>query len=411
MSFAQFDKAFGGDLVKEANAYRREAAFNQSVGCYTYQYSAEKAREMGFYPDEKELRKREERMLAKIRAEAWSHGRAQIHEWQQDRLNRIKAHAADSWHVDEYFRQHGVDIDGPYAPSAQKAFQVVPGELSVFPFFWDTQIVEGILAIPLLDVLIMDTVTVGSGTAVHPVMSEQELDRTMGEVGEFSSFQELNIVSTEVTIHLKKYGGIVTVSDETMRRQRVPVFARGIARIGRQIGIHMTDFALTIAIDGDGSLGGSNGAPTIGANAAVAGSPSYTDFVKNDMSFQIGYEPTDRILGRAGITNMLQIPEFKDPLAGFKFQSQGVLPEVLGLQTHRWDSAKSTSWSNAGVLGDSVKMLTIQRQRALIMYQEGGLSTESFRDPKSEATGVKTSWYLGFAQWDPKAIAVGTGYA
>ena len=143
--------------------------------------------------------------------------------------------------------------------------------------------------------------------------------------------------------------------------------------------------------------------------AAVAGSPGYTDYVTNDLNFNIGYEPTDRVLTRAGIIKALGVPEFKDPLAGFKFQNAGVYPEIFGLMTHRWDSTGSSSWSTA--TGTGTSMLTVQRQRASILYQEGGLSTESDRSALSESTIVKTTWYLIPAVWDRDAVRLGTGFA
>lgn len=398
MSFAAFVEDFDGGMHQEALNYK-DAEGRQ---CMSYQYAAAKARECGFYPDEAVRKKRQEQYLRKLK----------VPEWAENRAQRVKAYADDTWFLQEYFKQYKVDITNPcsdFEPDALKAFQVVPAELTVFPFFWDTQIVEGILAVPLLDVLIMDTVTVASGTAVHAVMNETLQDRQMGETGEFASFQEVNISSTESTLRLKKFGGLITVSDEAMRRQRVPVFARGIARIGRQIGVDMTDLAIDILLNGDGTYGGTGAAATAVA-AAVAGTPTYTDYVKLFMNFNIGYEPTDLVLGRNAIQLLLQIPEFKDPLAGFKFQNQAILPEAFGLMTHRWDSSGSTTWS-AGVAGDSTRALVVQRQRALIMYQEGGLSTESDRDVKSESTVVKTSWYLIFAIWDGDARRVGTGFA
>lgn len=406
--FANFKKEFEDGLYHQAQAYKTPAPedWRQSK-VMSYEYAAAKARELGFYPEEKEARRREQLMLK-------AYG---VPEWATEKQRRVCAHVRDSWWLEEYFRQHKVEMEGPTAPSlgaaldatTSKAFSVVPAELTVFPFFWDTQIVEGILAVPLLDVLVMDTVTVASGTAVHAVMNETLTDRQMGETGEFASYQEVNITSTESPLRLKKFGGAVTISDEAMRRQRIPVFARGIARIGRQIGIDMTDLAIDVLINGDTTYGGINGAATTVATA-VPGSPTYADYVTLTMNFDIGYEPTDAVLTRNGLIKLLNIPQFQDPLSGFKFQSQGVLPEAFGLQTHRWDSAGSTSW-NSGAVGTGTSLLMVQRQRALILYQEGGLSTESDRDPRSESTFVKTSWYLIFGKWDSNAVRLGTGYA
>lgn len=410
MPFAQFVKEFDDGMYQAAKSWRSEGPPEEGGGasCMSYEFAAAQARQQGFYPDEKVRLKRQDEHLQRLK----------VPEWAILRRARVKAYADDTWFLQEYFKQapklkggEGFDIFNPLsdlAPSAAKAFQVVPAELTVFPYFWDTQIVEGILAVPLLDVFLMDTVTVASGTAVHAVMNETVLDRTMGETGEFATYQEVNITSSESTIRLKKFGGMVTISDEAMRRQRIPIFARGIARIGRQIGISMTDLCIDILINGDSTYGGANGAATT-VPTGVSGSPTYTDYVTADMSFNIGYEPTDRVLTRAGITKSLGVPEFKDPLAGFKFQNQGVYPEIFGLMTHRWDSTGSSSWSSG--LGTGSSMLVLQRQRALILYQEGGLVTESDRSVMSESTVVKTSWYLLPAIWDRDAVRVGIGFA
>ncbi len=378
---------------------------DEQRGCMSYQFAAARAREQGFYPEEATLQKREQQYLKKFA----------VPEWAEDRARKVKAHARASWCIEEYFRQHKVQMEGPLADSVEKAFQVVPGELTVFPFYWDTQIVEGILAMPLLDVLVMDTITVGSGTAVHAVMNETLTDRQMGETGEFATMQEVNITSSETAVKLKKFGGLVTVSDEAMRRQRIPVFSRGIARVGRQIGIDMTDLAVDIVINGDLVYGGlndslANQSPSQSVAAAVAGSPTYSDYVNVYMTFPIGYEASDGILTRSGIKKMLNVPEFKDPLAGFKFQNQAILPEAFGLGTHRWDSAGSSTW-NPSTVGTGTSYLVVQRQRALILYQEGGLVTESDRDVRAQSTVVSTSWYLIFSVWDRLAAVVGTGFA
>lgn len=396
------------DMYQAAKAYRDE----EKRGMHPFSFAAASMRAEGIGPDDATLAKRHAAYIDRLKVPEWS-------EW---RRARVKALAEDTWYLEEYFRQaprvknphmtEQIDIFAPtadLAPDSLKAFQVTPAELTVFPFFWDTQIVEGILAVPLLDVLLMDTVTVASGTAVHAVMNETLVDRQMGETGEFASYQEVNISSSESTLRLKKFGGVVTISDEAMRRQRIPVFARGIARIGRQIGIDVTDFVLDTILNGDTSLGGANSTATQVA-AAVAGTPTYTDYVTNDMNFDIGYEPTDRVLSRAGIIKALTIPEFKDPLAGFKFQSTGIYPEIFGLMTHRWDSAGSTTW-NSGATGTGTNMLTLQRQRAAILYQEGGLVTESDRTPMSESTIVKTSWYLAPGVWDRNSVRWGTGFS
>jgi hypothetical protein len=400
---------FHSDLYQEAKSWRDPKGNN----CHPMSWLAEYMRGKGIGPTDKELEKRQNHYLRELR----------VPEYALERERTVKAFAEDSWYMDRLFTAAKVPAYSSLAPEAGEVF--APGMspidkafgvstlLTVFPFFWDTQIQEGILAVPLLDVLIMDTTTVNAGTAVHALLNETVADRSPGETAEFGTFQEINVSVTEDTIKLRKFGSIVNISDEAMRRMRVPVFARFIARHGRQIGIDMTSFAIDVTINGDVAQGGSLGAaPVPAATPAVSGSPSYSDWVNMMTDFQIGYEPTDFLYTKAGLRKSLTVPEFKDPLAGFKFQNSAVLPEIMGLQPHRWDDDKSTTWNpTTGSPGTGTGVLMVQRNRSLQLYQDGGLSTESDRVINGEFTQLKTSWILGFAKWDIQAARFSTGWA
>jgi hypothetical protein len=398
MSMKGFSASFTGDMYSEARKYKNE----NGDKCTALQFMAWQAAKEGVFPEDADLDRATKALIDEHR----------IPEWATKRRAKCRELAAQKWVMDSYFKEYGIDSSSEYADTVEKAFQVVPAELTVFPFFWDTIIIESILAVPLLDIFVADTVTVNSGTAVHAQMNETLADRTIGETGEFSTFYEVNVTSTESTVKLKKFGAQVTVSDEAMRRQRIPVFARGFARYGRQIGIDMTDLALDTLLNGDTAYGGING-PAVSAGAAAAtGSPVYSDYVQLFMNFNIGYEPTDLVLTRNSFIKLLSIPQFQDPLAGFKFQSTAILPEMFGLMPHRWDATRSTGtggWNQTATIGQGGTALCLQRGRALIMYQEGGLATESIRDPREQATVVTTSWYLIFAYADHDAVRTMTG--
>jgi hypothetical protein len=413
---------FHDGMYMEAKSWRDPET---GANCQPVSWLAAQLRAKGVGPEDQELSKRQAHYLREFR----------VPEWALDRTAEVKAFAEDSWYLERIMQAANVPMRGRLAPEAGDAFTrsgpridpaFLPGEgmgqkafgvstlLTVFPFFWDTQIQEGILAVPLLDILVMDTTTVNSGTAVHPLLNETVADRSPGETTEFGTFQEIFVSVTEDPIKLRKFGSLINLSDEAMRRMRVPVFSRFIARHGRQIGIDMTSFAIDVTINGDVAQGGTLGAtPTISPTVpAIAGSPTYADWVGMLTDFKIGYEPTDFIFTKAGLRKLLVIPQFEDPLAGFKFQNQGVLPEVMGLMPHRWDDNKSSTWNPDTVnQGTGTGVLMVQRNRSLQMYQDGGLSTESDRIINGEYTQLKTSWILGFAVWDRESARFSTGWA
>lgn len=399
MSMSTFIKSFDDGMYPEAKNWRDPET---DTKCTTTQYYAAKARENGAYPDEKVAKQREEHYLRQFRVpeDCW--------DGLTDRAVKIKAFARDSWAIEAAMRDLGMKTRGPMADDVNKAFGTSLA-LSIFPFFWDTAIQEGIMANPLLDLLVMETKNVTTGTAVHAYMAETEADRTVGEVGEFTSFPEVYVVASESTVKLKKFGGIIHYSDESMRRMRIPVFQRGVARIGRQIGIRMTDFALDVLINGDTQVGGAFGAATTVA-ATAAGFPTYGDWVSLATDFPIGYEPTDFIFSKAGLRKALNVPEFKDPLAGFAFQSTAVLPQIMGMAPHRWDSAYTGSPFNT-VTGNATSVVMFERGLALTMYTDGGVNSESERHIDGGWTKFATSWWLTFGKWDVNAVRVGTGFA
>jgi len=403
---------FHNDLYLQAKG-RRDARGNN---CMPVSWLGAYLRERGIGPEDKDLAKRQEQYLKKFA----------VPEWAEDRRQTVKAFAEDTWYLDEIFKVSKVPQYGPLAPQAGDVFASGPNVvdkafgvstlLSVFQFFWDTQIQEGILAVPLLDVLVMETQTINSGTAVHALLNETVADRSPGETAEFGTFQEINVSVTEDAIKLRKFGSIVNISDEAIRRMRLPVLARFIARHGRQIGIDMTSFALDVTLNGDIAQGGTFGAaPTpTPTTPNVSGSPTYSDWVNMISDFPIGYEPTDFIFTRAGLRKLLTIAQFEDPLAGFRFQTAGLqgLPEVFGLMPHRWDDNKSTTWNpDQTNIGTGTGVLMVQRNRSLSMFTDGGLMTESDRVINGQYTQLATSWLLGFSIWDRAAARFSTGWA
>lgn len=354
------------------------------------QYFAAKAEEAGIAPDDKELAKREEHYLRKFTVPGL---------YMADRERKIKEYARDTYAV-EAVMEHELkcSIKGPDAPTVQKAFTVSTVQ-AVFPIFYDTVVVAGLLAQPLLDRLVAMTTQVNSGTADHVLLNENTWDRSTGEIGEWTRFPELSISATNAPIKLRKWGGVLKASDEAIRRARLPIFQRGLERIGRQLANDLTDFVLDVILLGDGNAGASPSQAT-----AVSGSPAYSDMIATQLKFPIGYQPTDIVASGTVWNKLLNFPEFKDPLAGFRFQGSGVPPTPLGMNLWRWDSLASSGWA-------TTKILMLESERACVLYQEGGVTSEAERVVNGQWSSVTTSLYAGPAILDTNARVVGTGWS
>ena len=364
----------------------------------TLRFFAHEANKAGIVPEPKELQDHTDYWMRYLRADPKN-----LNHWL-----KVKRFAADNWALERVMEEAGVVARGPEAPSveiARKQFVTSTTQV-IFPFFYDTNIQAGILAQPLLDRLVVETQMVTSGTADHAEMSEAAFERSTAEGGEGTVGRMVTIKARNRAITLRKFISNALASYEAMRRQRIDVFARGIQRVGEAFAILLTDYALDVLINGDGTTP-SNAAGTTATG--ISGSPVYADVIALQLAFSQGYMP-DMIVANGGATgslsDLLNMVEFKDPQAGFTFQRTGAYPTPLGMDLVRWDltgNIDATSWS-------ATRILMLQTNLALMAYTEGGLMTESQRIIDDQWEKIVTSMWIGFGVWDSASRRVGTGW-
>jgi hypothetical protein len=361
---------------------------NSEYGSEPLQYLAMKAYEAGIAPSDKELATREQHYLRKFN----------IDDSQPSRVRKAKQYAHDLYALEKVFEHFGVPIDDPES-TVDKAFTISTLR-AVFPEFYDSLIVAGILAMPLLDVLVSHSETSNRTVFDHITLNETAADRSTSLAGEFTTFSETNITLANAPVKVKKFGQALKSSDEAMQNASLPVFQRTLERIGMQLMIDITDFALDVLLLGDGNSGAASATA-----AAVSGAPTFADWTSLIYAFAIGYQPSDFIATSNALTKLVTtIPEFKDPFAWSRpFQVSGVPPSVFGLNPHRWDSQGSSNWA-------TTKVLVIQRDRCLAQYNNGGLKSEQDRIINGQWALVTTSLSTAFAIWDPASRRLGTGF-
>lgn len=380
-----------GDPAKfhrDIQGWRSDEAEDLAVS--TVRYFGELARSEGVYPEETERKFWEDFWMKKLK----------VHQkfFEPRREFRVREFASDWWALMKVFEDQGSPA-WPMQPNAsvQKAFTTNTLQ-SVFPLFFDTNIVAGILANPVLDRLVMESIPINSHTATHLKMTESDADATMGEAGEGTTFVQLIVKEAERTVKLKKFGGEIMWTYEVMRLQRLNVLALSLQRIGRRYTQLQTDFALATLIDGDGA---GDGAIT---DSAASATPVYNDLVDAEFVFTQGYEPDTIVAPKQVLAKFLKLAEFKDPLAGVLHQTSGAMPNPLGMDLVRWDSSGrvSTYAATNAVMFDS--------NLALVQYTEGGIITESERIIRSQWERSITSQWVGYAVWDRNAAVRLTGW-
>jgi hypothetical protein len=408
----QLHKAMSGDCVGFYNQIRD---FNESNGVSVspMEYFAAKARdEWGVAPEEALLARREAHYLRKFG----------VKEWELDRAERVRQYAADSWPLERYWADQGCPMRGPAAPSVEKAFTTVTGLQGTFPIFFDQSIREGTLATSILDDLVAEQTTTNSGVANHTELADPGSSSALltnihplqepSEIGEGTRLTQITVTFRERQIPLKEFGFEVLSSYQAVRRTRLPVLQRTLARVGRNFQNFLADFAIDVLVLGDsavtpsGTAAPSNAATTVAAG--VAGAPVYADYVNLDLGFPQGYSSVKWIANKEAIIKMLNISEFKDPLA-FQFTATGNMPTPLGKRLIRWDTTgRTTAWPNTAT---NCKILVMSDEAGLIQYTEGGIISETENIIAARWTRLTYSVALAFALGDPSQRIVGTGFA
>ena len=143
-----------------------------------------------------------------------------------------------------------------------------------------------------------------SDTAKHAELSDIGWERgATTPVGQAARPNTTNIRAVERTIYLQKFMYIASITYEAMRRQRLPLFATQLQRIGQQLQILLTNYVMNVIISGDGD----SPAATTVANV----NSSYGDIVDAFLSFPQAYSPNMLVANATTFGRILKMPEFK----------------------------------------------------------------------------------------------------
>lgn len=355
------------------------------------QYLAEDLKQQhGVYPEHRDLDQATEHWLREF----------QVKPWEAHRHEKIREWAEQNWMIEKLFEDSGCPVRGDLSPDVQKAFESSTTQV-LFPFFYASNIVAGILATSVLPALIAESIAINSHTADHLEMTDVAGDRSMGLTGEGATFVQLTVKSTNRPVTLKKFGALLNVTYEALRLVRLPLLARFLQRVGIQYQNDLTDFAIETLIAGDTA---GAGAATTKATA-VSASPTYADLVALELNFTQGYRPTTIVAPKEVFAKLLAFPVFTDPLAGVLHQTRGTYPTPLGMNLVRWDyTGKATSYA-------TTKIIMLDPSIAMVQYTEGGILQESDRIIDGQWESSSISNWCGFGIMDRAATQVGTGWS
>lgn len=262
----------------------------------------------------------------------------------------------------------------------------------LFPVFLASQIIAGQMAGSLVPHLVASELRINSHVQEKVTVSDTPTTRQLKGVGEGQDLPKTLIARTNGSIPLYKYGRLLEASYESVRLLHLDILALQMQRMGRQIGIDQSDQLIETLLEGDGTAGSAVSWLT----AESAGTLDYDELVRLFLAFPIGYQMRQAVINDALLRTILNLAEFKDPMAGFRFTREGILPGPMGAQWHRWTSTGSQAFGTD-------RVLAVDDRMAAVLYREGDLLEEADMLIDKQLHRRTLSEWIGFAKWDNEA--------
>ena len=260
--------------------------------------------------------------------------------------------------LDAFERQlaaHEIKIKGRQV-SLVEDFYKTTSETALFPEFISRQVLIGMEKGRnecLLGDIIAAEQEVDGGSYRQGEATLEDAEVGAFRVGEGASFPALTIELSEHAVSLKAIGHLFNSSYAAIRRMSVDLFAVHMQMIGKRLARSMVSEAIDVIINGDGNT---NPAPVYDTPLLT-----YDNMVAFDAEFD-DFEPTVLIATKPGMTSILQMSEFKDPMAGFNYQATGKMVTPLGMTLRRHSSVAANS------------IIAVDKSSALIQIRERNAS-------------------------------------
>lgn len=373
-------EALRGIIKNLDKGFYREAKALVDGPMPSYGYLAQMLAEKGLVPTQAEIDKAVKKLLARAGYKGFDPDILS-----SNVLDTAEQFAADSWALEQCLALEGIRIKGAGADRLEKFFATGASAV-LFPSYVESQVVVGILAAGILNALVATTTNIDAHVYEYTTLNDSATDRKLRLMGEGADIPTTTIALSDSSIKLYKYGRMLQATYEALRLQRMNVVSIFLQRIGQQIAIDETDAAIETLLDG-----------ITDTDAEVSGTCDYDELTRLFLAFAEGYQMSDCVINSTNLRTILNMAEFKDPLAGFNFQRTGVLPGPMGAAWHRWDSTGSTLFSTD-------RILAVDSRYALERITEGGIVTESDKliDKQFERTAI-TQW-VGYAKIDSAAV-------
>ncbi len=228
--------------------------------------------------------------------------------------------------MDAFSRQlkrFDIKVGGRNSDTVSKFFSTSDSS-ALFPEYVSRAVRQGVEEANMLPSIVATTTKINSldYRTIASVPSEDDLE--LKEVAEGDAIPETAVTTQENLVHLKKRGRMLVASYEALKFQRLDLFTVTLRQIGAYIANIQFADALSVIKNGDG-----NENPAAVINSATANQLTYADLLTLYKAMH-PYDMNTIIVSPDMAVKLMQLEEFKNPLAGINFQGTGSLGNPLG---------------------------------------------------------------------------------
>lgn len=227
----------------------------------------------------------------------------------------------------------GVRLGGKSPTTVEQFYQQAP---ALLPEFMLREVKKGQAMRPELGRLIANSTNVASNTYTpFFIDTSDDTKFSLRPIGDGAGVPQLLITEQNHAVKVADYGLALKTSYKALRYRSSSQFRVILWYIGFRIQSDKIALVVDTIINGDGN---SNGATVV--NTAVSATLDYDDLISLWAQFS-PFEMNTIVCHIDQMKAILTLAEFKDPMAGYRFQNTGDLFSPLGARLIRCDDVPS----------------------------------------------------------------------
>ena len=223
----------------------------------------------------------------------------------------------------------GIRFGGKMPTTVEQFYQQAP---SLLPEFMRREILKGQSMRPELNRLVANTTTIASNNYTPFFIDTSDSSKfSLRPIGDGSDIPQLLVTEQNHSVNVMDYALALKASYKALRYRSTSQFRVLLWYIGFRLQTDKIALLVDTIINGDGN----NNAAAV-YNTASSGTLDYDDLITLWSKFS-PFEMNTIICHVDQMKTILTLDEFKDPLAGYKFQTSGDLFSPLGSSLIRCD--------------------------------------------------------------------------